>query len=610
MVILKNHHDLDDLERKNNNMKKSKINRTTIITAIVMLALGGLIGWLVKPSGSASHDHQTEGTETSAATIWTCSMDPQVRQPEPGKCPICGMDLIPLEEGDAGGDPLEVKMSQNAMALANIQTAVVDYGTPVKEVRLNGKVQPDERLKFSQVTHIEGRVEQLAVNFTGEPVRKGQKIASVYSPELVTAQQELFSALKIKDMQPALFTAAKQKLKNWKLSDQQIENIIATGTPQERFPIQADVSGIVLEKMVNLGDYVMRGMPLYQVVDLSRVWVQFDVYESDMPWAKVGSMVEFTVQSLPGETFKGKITFIDPVIDPMTRVAKARVEVANPGAKLKPEMFVTGVIKSQLAAKKDKLIVPKSAVLWTGERSVVYEKITSDAGVSFAMREVKLGPLTGNGYVVTEGLEPGTEIAVSGTFSIDAAAQLAGKPSMMNPAGGAVTLGHQHGGSSPTTATPAQPIEISKQAKTAVKLLFDFYFPMKDALMKEDLTTAKKQATDLKKAFEKTSMSLFTGAAHDHWMNHSGTAVAELNKITTAKDVETARKHFKPFSAQMVALAKAFGPFGEAVYVQHCPMADDNTGADWLSLDKEIRNPYFGDKMLKCGKITATIETK
>lgn len=159
-------------------MKKSKINRSTILTAIVMLALGLLIGWLIKPG----HEHEPDSNQTieqSGNQIWTCSMDPQVRQPEPGKCPICGMDLIPLEDGSADGDPLEVKMSQNAMALANIQTAVVSYGSPAKEVRLNGKVQPDERLKFSQVTHLDGRVEQLAVNFTGEPVRKGQKIASI-----------------------------------------------------------------------------------------------------------------------------------------------------------------------------------------------------------------------------------------------------------------------------------------------------------------------------------------------------------------------------------------------------------------------------------------------
>jgi Cu(I)/Ag(I) efflux system membrane fusion protein len=424
----------------------------------------------------------------------------------------------------------------------------------------------------------------------------------------VTAQEELFSAMKIKDMQPALFTAAKEKLKNWKLTGQQIENIIANGKPQERFPILADVSGIVMEKKVNLGDYVMRGMPLYDIVDLSKVWVLFDVYESDMTWAKVGSKVAFTVQSLPGEDFTGKIAFIDPVINPATRVATARVEVANPGGKLKPEMFASGIIKTQLTAKKESLMVPKSAVLWTGERSVVYVKKSTDQGTSFLMQEVTLGPLAGDNYVIKKGLEPGAEIAVNGTFSIDAAAQLAGKPSMMSPEGGAVMTGHQHGGTAPATAAPAEPATVSKQANAAVKQLFDLYFPLKDALVKDDLAAAKKQAGDLKKAFEKTSMGLFTGPAHDHWMNHSAAAVEALNKLAAATDIEGARKHFKPLSGQMVALAKAFGPFGAAVYVQHCPMAGNNTGADWLSLDEQILNPYFGDKMLKCGKVTETIK--
>lgn len=602
-------------------MKKIKFNRTTLLIAIVMLAAGLLIGWLVKPSSSAgapSHEeHQMETAESSKATIWTCSMHPQIRKSEPGKCPICGMDLIPLAEDTSTGDPMEIKMSPTAMQLANVQTAIVGFGMPTKEVRMNGKVQPDERLIYSQVTHLDGRVEQLTVNFTGEPVRRGQKLASIYSPELVTAQEELFSAMKIKDMQPALFTAAKEKLKNWKLTSRQIENIIAAGKPQERFPILADVSGIVLAKKVNLGDYVMRGMPLYDIVDLSKVWVLFDVYESDMAWAKVGSKVAFTIQSLPGENFTGKITFIDPVINPATRVAAARVEVPNPGGKLKPEMFASGVIKTQLTGKKESIIAPKSAVLWTGERSVVYVKKSTDQGTSFLMQEVTLGPLASGGYLIQEGLEAGDEIAVNGTFSIDAAAQLAGKPSMMKPEGGTVMTGHQHGGTAPATAAPAatapaKPLETSKQANAAIRQLFDLYFPLKDALVKDDLAAAKKQAGNLKKAFEKTSMSLFTGPAHPDsyrdWMNHSAAATEALNKLAAATDIEGARKHFKPLSGQMVALAKAFGPFGETVFVQHCPMADNNTGADWLSLDEQILNPYFGDKMLKCGKVTETIK--
>ncbi|MCB9304224.1 MAG: efflux RND transporter periplasmic adaptor subunit [Lewinellaceae bacterium] len=592
-------------------MKKITFNRSTLLTAFVMLAAGLLIGWLIKPSSSANtapEEHQMETEEPSKTTIWTCSMHPQIRQSEPGQCPICGMDLIPLQDNNSEAGPMEVRMSPTAMQLANVQTAIVGLGMATKEVRMNGKVQPDERLVYSQVTHLNGRVEALSVNFTGELVRRGQKLASIYSPELVTAQEELFSAQKIKDMQPALFNAATEKLKNWKLTDQQIENIIAAGKPQERFPILADVGGIVMEKKVNLGDYVMRGMPLYDIVDLSRVWVLFDVYESDLSWTKVGSNVQFTIQSLPGENFTGKITFIDPVINPVTRVATARVEVPNSGGKLKPEMFASGILKTQLAAQKESLIVPKSAVLWTGERSVVYVKKTTDQGVSFLMQQITLGPLVGDDFVVKEGLEPGAEIAVNGAFSIDAAAQLAGKPSMMSPEGSAGMTGHQHDGSMPATAAPATMMQGDKEAKAAVKKLFDLYFPLKDALVKDELATATTQAGKLKKAFENTSMNLFTGEAHGRWMSYSKAAIESLSKMAIAKTTEEARAQFKPLSEQMLALAKSFGPFEAPIYVQHCPMADDNAGADWLSLDKEIRNPYFGDKMLKCGSVAETIQ--
>ena len=555
-----------------------------------MLAAGLLIGWLIKPSApKGSHeDHSLETSPDATSTTWTCSMHPQIRQQEPGKCPLCGMDLIPLDDNPSEDSPMEIKMTPTALQLANVQTAVVGFGTATREVRMNGKIQPDERMLYSQVTHLGGRVEQLYVNFTGEPVRKGQKLASIYSPELVTAQEELFSAQKIKDVQPGLFLAAKEKLKNWKLTDSQIEDILAAGTPQEQFPILADVSGVVLKKKVNLGDYVMRGMALYEVADLSRVWVLFDVYESDMPWARVGSTVEFSVQSLPGKSFSGKIAFIDPVIDPVTRVATARVEVANPGYPLKPEMFASGLVKTQMTTPKEKLLIPRSAVMWTGERSVVYVKNERESGVGFQMREVTLGPLSGQGYLVDKGLEAGEEIAVNGTFSIDAAAQLAGKPSMMNP--------------------PKGRVEADKPAKESVQKLFDPYFILKDALVLDDLETAKKQGAALKKGFEGTNMELFTGSAHELWLNRSRSAQKSLDKLLSAKNVEEARMQFKPLSEQMVALAQAFGPFKDTLYVQHCPMADDNTGADWLSLDKQIRNPYFGDKMLKCGSVTETIQ--
>lgn len=400
-------------------------------TGIIILIAGIFLGWLFFSPSPEDVSNADEHVHNDLAEVWTCSMHPTVRQSGPGKCPICGMNLIPLTSEEDDGDLAQVKMSETAIKLANIQTTVIGADKAVKEIRLNGKVQPDERRISSQSAHIPGRIERLLVNATGEYVQSGQAIAYIYSPELVTAQQELKEAYKIKDSQPTLYAAAREKLKAWKLSDKQIDAMITESNSIERFPLRADVSGIVLERKVNVGDYVSRGMAIYDVADLSHLWLQFDVYESDLPWVKRGSEIEFTVESLPGEKFSGKIAFIDPIINPKTRVAKARVEVTNPGLRLKPEMFATGIIKTDLKSTSE-IILPKSAVMWTGERSIVYVKNSSDRGVSFSLREVILGPSLGDSYVIESGIEPGMEVVTNGTFTVDAAAQLAGKPSMMN----------------------------------------------------------------------------------------------------------------------------------------------------------------------------------
>src|SRR5690606_4642231 len=283
----------------------------------------------------------------------------------------------------------------------------------------------------------------------------------IYSPDLVTAQEELFEARKIKEIQPALFHAAKEKLKNWKLTDEQIDRILSSGNTIDQFPILANVSGYVTQKMVNLGDYVVKGDPIYEISDLSKVWVLFDVYESDLTWVKNGARLTFTIESIPGKTFNGRISYIDPVIDTKTRVTKARVETVNRNFQLKPEMFVSGTLEAKASNSQNAITVPKSAVMWTGKRSLVYVMQTSMQGVNFQMREVTLGAELGKSYIIESGLEPGEEIAVNGTFSIDAAAQLAGKPSMMSPEGGAAMTGHNHGGSANVTESGKPTIEKS-----------------------------------------------------------------------------------------------------------------------------------------------------
>jgi Cu(I)/Ag(I) efflux system membrane fusion protein len=199
--------------------------------------------------------------------------------------------------------------------------------------------------------------------------------------------------------------------------------------------VVSNTSGTVTARRVNTGDHVSQGTVLFDIADLSKVWIMFDAYDSDLQFLHTGEKLSFTLQALPGKDFSGNIIFIDPVIDPVTRVAKVRVETGNQSGKLKPEMFATGIVSTTLNEYRNNIVIPKTAVLWTGKRSVVYVKQPGDEPV-FKLREIGLGPMLGESYVITDGLTEGEEIVTSGTFSVDAAAQLEGKPSMMNPTGG------------------------------------------------------------------------------------------------------------------------------------------------------------------------------
>jgi membrane fusion protein, copper/silver efflux system len=452
------------------------------------------------------------------------------------------------------------------------------------------------------------------VNFTGEFVTKGQTIALIYSPELIVAQEELLAAAKYKESQPQLYESALRKLKNWKLSDKQISDILVANKALDKFPIMANTSGYVTKKIVQVGDYLMLGAPMYDIVDLSKVWVLLDVYESDLMWVKKGDMVSFTISSLPGKTFSNAISFIDPVIDPVTRVAKARLEIDNQEIILKPEMFVSATIESKINSKSSIIVIPKSAVMWTGKRSVVYVMNTTEQGVSFIMREVVLGNDLGESYVIASGLNSNEEIATNGTFSIDAAAQLAGKPSMMSPDGGAAMTGHNHGEATTTPSPTLQNKEpqkkenLSTEAKEALLPLFIDYLKIKDALVSDNLEEVQKAASLFQNDLTKINMSLFTGDAHQVWMNSSSDAKQAMLHAAHFQDIKEMRKAFIIVSNSMIILAKFFDPLNEQIYIQHCPMADSNKGADWLSLSEEIKNPYFGAAMLGCGEIIQTIQ--
>ncbi len=564
------------------------------------------MGWLFfgGSDDTAVHDHSAEAGQE---TIWTCSMHPQIRAAEPGKCPICGMDLIPLESSDVVENPNAVQMTEYAMKLANIQTQEAGNTSVERELQLNGKVAVDERISYTQSTHVPGRIERLMVNFTGEEVRRGQALAVVYSPELVTAQEELLQAYAIRNSQPELFEAAKQKLRNWRIGENQINRIIESGEATDRFTITADVNGVVTEKMVELGDYVERGMPLYQIADLSKMWVLFDLYERNLGMVDLGDTIEFTVASIPGETFTGTIDFIDPIIDRQTRVATARVAVPNLDDRLKPGMFVSGVVSGDGGEAVSGLTIPRSAVLWTGKRSVVYVNEGTASNPLFVMREVVLGQLLGAAYVVEEGLSPGEEIVVNGTFTVDAAAQLAGKPSMMNPG----------------TVTPQSPqmdirqylkdsaydfrLQVSGEFQEQLGELVSDYLQLKDALVEgeeEESVTLTRQFAQRLQEINATGLA---GEAEEFWQEKKKFLLKHSEEGLT-EDLSKQRENFIYLSEAMIKTVAAFGLQDKTVYVDYCPMANSDKGAYWLSDIAEIRNPYYGEAMLSCGEIVEQLK--
>lgn len=428
---------------------KNVINNKYVTYGLILFA-GLFLGWLIF-SGSPSSGNGSEMTEHGhdhdhGEEVWTCSMHPQIRMHKPGKCPLCAMDLIPLTtsgSGDATINPDAIQLSAEAVALANIQTTVVSRQNPVKDIRLYGTIQVDERLSQSQTSHVSGRIEKLMVSFTGESVRRGQTIATIYSPELLSAQQELLEALKIRDLQPVLLQAVREKLSLWKLSDEQIATIERSGKVSSLIDITANTGGIVVSKNVNQGDYISTGTILFDIADLSRVWAVFEAYESDLPFLKIGDRLEYTLQSLPGKTFSGKISFINPILDQTTRTAKIRVETANPRMEIMPGMYANALVNAPLKQYNNEIIIPKSAVLWTGKRSIVYLKQPGTETPAYLLREVELGPSLGDSYVVLSGINDGDVIVTNGAFTIDASAQLAGKRSMMNDESGHAVTGHE-----------------------------------------------------------------------------------------------------------------------------------------------------------------------
>ena len=574
------------------------MNKNILYIAIaIIIGLGA--GWLIFGNGSSDtmankdisdmsdqHDHSGE----SADQMWTCSMHPQIMQPEAGDCPICGMDLIPAEAGAEGLAANEIKMTENAMALANIQTTIVGNAEASDDdgmISLSGKIAANEENNTVQASYFKGRIERLNVNYEGQQVNRGQLLATIYAPDLVAAQQELITAASLKESQPALYKAVRNKLKNWKLSDTQINAIEESGTVRENFPIYATVSGTVSEVMAAQGDYVNQGQPIVKLSNLNSVWAEFDAYENQIAQFNIGQKINITTNAYPNKEFEGTISFIDPILNNATRTVTVRATLQNRDNLFKPGMFVTGKVKGATQTMENTLTVPASAVLWTGERSLVYVKTNPNEPV-FEMREVTLGNRSGETYQVSSGLNNGDEIVTNGTFTVDAAAQLQGKKSMMN----------QQMMQDESAMMGDMEMSFSNAFSSDFNKALPSYLKMKDALVASDAS----QVSAFAKATSEKLKAISTDDLGTMEKQHLTKSIEMLDAIANNDILENQRSHFVILNENIVSIAMSIEN-STNYYIQKCPMANNNKGAVWLSMEEEIRNPYYGDAMLTCGSL-------
>jgi Cu(I)/Ag(I) efflux system membrane fusion protein len=578
------------------------MNKNILYIGIAVI-IGLLAGWLIFGSNSIdtpsskdlsdmsdSHDHAGESVEQ----MWTCSMHPQIMKSEPGDCPICGMELIPAESSAEGLAANEIKMTKNAMALANIQTTTVGSGAASDDegmISLSGKIAANEENNAVQASYFDGRLEKLNVSYEGQQVSRGQLLATIYAPQLVATQQELITAASLKESQPELYQAVRNKLKNWKLSESQINTIESSGKVRDNYPVYATVSGTVVLVMAAEGDYLKQGQPILKVTNLNSVWAEFDAYESQLSNLKEGQQIKVTTNAYANKEFDATVSFIDPMLNNATRTLTVRATLKNTEGIFKPGMFVTGKLKGETNRNEESLTVPASAVMWTGERSLVYIKTSLNEPV-FEMREVRIGNRSGENYTITAGLQNGDEIVTNGTFTVDAAAQLQGKKSMMNQ------------GKEELIEMPMSEMKMkfSESFQKDFKKVLQSYLQMKDAFVVSD----SEQVSAFAKATSKSLKSITIGSLGKMEQSHIKKSIEMLDAIAKNEDLENQRDHFVILNENMVVIAmnvKGATP----IYVQKCPMANNNKGAVWLSTEKDIKNPYYGDAMLTCGSVIEEI---
>jgi Cu(I)/Ag(I) efflux system membrane fusion protein len=522
----------------------------------------------------------------AAATVYQCTMHPWIKSNKPGdKCTICGMELVaaPVSDSTAAADPNLVTLSPTSASVVGVQTATVGRAVLVRTLRVAGVVDDDDTRHRIIAARVPGRVEKLFVNYVGAEVREGEPLATVYSPEMLTAQRQYVERLKAGS---SAFTvsersAARERLLELGLLDEEINILEHTLEPTAMVNVRAPMSGTIVTRDVYEGqelnkDQSEKETRLFEIADFSHMWFVFDAYEPDLAWLRVGQSVEITVASQPGRVLIAPITFIDPNLNEMTRTARVRVVLKNHDHALRHKQ--TGYARVRLEIQ-DVLIAPRSAVLQHSASPVAFLQQKDRA---YLARQVQLGRVGDDTVEILGGLQEGDRVVTEGALLLDGQAQLA-RATVSVIAGSNPTA-------TPSTVSTVQ-ANSDKDAYAALKVLA---FAAADAgvpLAADDFEGYKKLLPDLR-----TNLKGYLEKS-DH---------SPLEKFKTAlrdpADLRTARRDFEPFSTALADLVREQDlHHREGLHVFQCPMAPVLGTGRWLSRTAGVKNPFFGSAMPECG---------
>ncbi|WP_295578361.1 efflux RND transporter periplasmic adaptor subunit [uncultured Lamprocystis sp.] len=556
--------------------------KIAILLAFGLLLAGG--GYLLG-RGPADQPRGADQPLASiqAAPIYQCPMHPWITSNKPGdRCTICGMDLVAVGGDGAAAtvDPDRVTLNAAQVAVTGVATSEVTRGALTRTLRVSGIINDDDTRHRILAARVPGRIETLQVNYVGAEVAAGAPLATVFSPEMLTAQRQYVERLKAGDVASprAERAAARERLLELGLTEEEIRILDRTLKPTAMVNIRAPLSGTVVSRAVYEGQYVKTNDPLFEIGDFSRMWFVFDAYEPDLAWLRLGQTVEVSVPSLPGQVLTAPISFIDPNLDEQTRTARVRVILENPERRLRYRQTAQALVS---VTTPDLLLVPRAAVLQHSGRPIVYLDLGEQG---YRAREIRLGRVGDSQAEVLGGLNAGDRVVTTAALILDAQAQLAHAGAAADPHQGHVM---------PITIPAAPP----PPAEAAYGLLRSLAFATADganALAADDLAAYQQHLPAMR------------GALAAYLAGDAAAARGELaaftNTLAEASDLEAARRAFEPFSTAVADLARTQHlQHREPLWIYQCPMTPVLGTARWLSRSQQLRNPFFGSAMLECG---------